>query len=105
MTPFTVFEGLSAAGQKPDLAFIIVEGQETVLCCLNKTQDMKFYHADLTFNAGHVVQKEELKGNHELLKEETEFKIDVFEHYNFVISVEQQGRMDQEKYLRRSLVQ
>ncbi|KAJ7096132.1 ankyrin repeat-containing domain protein [Mycena epipterygia] len=74
------------------LVCIIVEGQETVLCRLDERQDMKFYHADIKFNSGHVVQKEELEKDHELMKEETNFKLDVFEHYNFIISTKNRAR-------------
>ncbi|KAJ7778056.1 ankyrin repeat-containing domain protein [Mycena olivaceomarginata] len=68
------------------------EGQETVLCRMDGNRDMKFYYADIKFNPGHVVQKEELKKDHELVKEETNFKIDVFEHYHFLVFAKIRGR-------------
>ncbi|KAJ7671899.1 ankyrin repeat-containing domain protein [Mycena olivaceomarginata] len=74
------------------LICVIVEGQETVLCRLDHTQDMKFYQADINFNPGHVVQKEELTEDHELMKEEMNFRFDVFNHYDFIISVKNRAR-------------
>ncbi|KAF7344727.1 hypothetical protein MVEN_01633400 [Mycena venus] len=65
---------------------------ETVLCRLDNTGKMKFYRADVGFNTGHVVQKEELKKDHELMKEETNFKLDIFKHYHFVISTKNRSR-------------
>jgi hypothetical protein len=74
------------------LICVIVEGQETVLCRLDHTQDMKFYQADINFNPGHVVQKEELTEDHELMKEEMNFRFDVYNHYDFIISVKNRAR-------------
>ncbi|KAJ7909322.1 hypothetical protein B0H13DRAFT_2330489 [Mycena leptocephala] len=74
------------------LVCIIVEGQETVLFRVDNTQNMRFYHADIKFNLGHVVLKEEVKEDHELMKEDTDFKIDVFEDYNLIISTKNRAQ-------------
>jgi hypothetical protein len=86
------YSWIKGEGIKIQLICIIVEGQEAVLCRLDDTQNMKFYHADLHFNPGHVIQKEELQKGHELMKEETNFKLDVFTHYHFVISTKDRPR-------------
>ncbi|KAF7351899.1 hypothetical protein MVEN_01151600 [Mycena venus] len=74
------------------LVCVIAEGQDTVLCWLDDKQEMKFYHADINFNPGHVVRKEELKKDHELLKVETNFKLDILRHFHFVISTKDRVR-------------
>ncbi|KAF7347047.1 hypothetical protein MVEN_01458500 [Mycena venus] len=86
------YSWIKGEGAEIQLICIIVEGQETVLCRLDKSLDMKFYHADLNFNPGHVVQKEELRRDHELMKEETNFKLDVFTHFHSILSAKDRAR-------------
>ncbi|KAJ7257410.1 ankyrin repeat-containing domain protein [Mycena rebaudengoi] len=65
------------------LVCIILQDQDSAfLCYTNDKEDMKFYHADL--KSEYAVEKEEVKDNNELMNEETQFKMDVFEHYYFI---------------------
>ncbi|KAJ7810922.1 hypothetical protein B0H14DRAFT_2751281, partial [Mycena olivaceomarginata] len=70
-----------------EMLYIILEGNHTVLCRMREdTQDIEFHRADLTINPGHAMQLETLEEDHELLKWPSEFRISVFEHYNFILS-------------------
>ncbi|KAJ7859598.1 hypothetical protein B0H14DRAFT_3628869 [Mycena olivaceomarginata] len=70
-----------------EMLYIILEGKHTVLCRMREdTQDIEFHRADLTINPGHAMQLETLEEDHELLKWPSEFRISVFEHYNFILS-------------------
>jgi hypothetical protein len=72
------------SAEKLTLVYIILEGPDTAfLCYINDEQHMKFHHAD--FKSGYAVEKEELKEDNELMNEETQFKMDVFEHYYFIM--------------------
>ncbi|KAJ7923118.1 ankyrin repeat-containing domain protein [Mycena leptocephala] len=86
------YSWIKGEGAEIQLICIIVEGEETVLCRLDPTENMKFYHGDLKLKPGHVVQKEELKKDHELMKEETNFKLDVCRNFYFIIATKDRAR-------------
>jgi uncharacterized protein YfbU (UPF0304 family) len=79
-------------GSAREVVGIILTGEVgTVMCTINDSNEMKFYHADITSNRGYAWQKEELERDHAHLNS-SEFKLDVFEHYSFIMSAKDDDR-------------
>ncbi|KAJ7461219.1 hypothetical protein FB451DRAFT_490690 [Mycena latifolia] len=68
------------------LCIILQHNRETILCMMNNNHDMMFYHADIISNPGYAMQMGKIQEDHVLMKDSSEFKINVFEYYNFIMS-------------------
>jgi hypothetical protein len=55
------------------------------MCMKDDSQNMIFYHAKINPNSGYALQLGMLEEDHKLLKEPSKFKINVFEHYTFIM--------------------
>ncbi|KAJ7486502.1 hypothetical protein FB451DRAFT_770982 [Mycena latifolia] len=73
-----------------DILCIVLEGEPAVLCTMDVShgQDVEFHSAEITSNdyTGHAVQRERLVEDHELMTAPSDFKTNVFEHYNFIFA-------------------
>jgi hypothetical protein len=79
-------------GEDAEILSIILEeevvGGRTVLCTMNGEQDLEFHHADLSTSTNFLLTADRtgrLKQDHALMKATSSFKMDVFEHYRFIL--------------------
>ncbi|KAF7368254.1 hypothetical protein MVEN_00145900 [Mycena venus] len=78
--------------ERGEILYLILEGEETILCRMEIGKDPDFHHArimDSTSNAVHVIQQGILEKDHPLMLESSDFKNNVFEHYFSILSVAQ----------------
>ncbi|KAF7334904.1 hypothetical protein MVEN_02240100 [Mycena venus] len=78
--------------KRDEILYLILEGEETILCRMEIGKDPDFHHArimDSTSNAVHVIQQGILENDHPLMLESSDFKNNVFEHYFSILSVTQ----------------
>ncbi|KAF7339149.1 hypothetical protein MVEN_01991800 [Mycena venus] len=71
----------SGSGSAEILCLILEGEEETILCTMNEAQELAFHHADMNPTAGHTVRRKPLE-----MKGPSEFMMDVFEHYHFILS-------------------
>jgi hypothetical protein len=66
----------------------------TVLCTMNSDQDLDFYDASIIADANYgvtAVAKALLEENHALMRGPSEIKMDVFEHYRYILGIKPGG--------------
>jgi hypothetical protein len=80
-------------GGAREVVCIILTGElGTVMCTINGSNEVKFHQADITSTHGYAWQKEELGRDHALVNS-SEFKLNVFEHYSFIMSAKDGDRV------------